>query len=52
MFQRVLHDHWTTIVPVISFVLTASVFGIALIRSLRMKKGQVEALAKLPLDED
>ena len=51
MFQRVLHEQWTSIIPVISFVLIFGVFVVATIRALRMKQVEREHLASLPLEE-
>lgn len=50
MFHRVIHENWTTIVPVISFVVTVSVFTFATIRALRLPKERREELARMPLD--
>lgn len=51
MFHRIIHDHWTEIVPIVGFVLTFAVFLAALIRTLIMQKSQVQHLASLPLEE-
>jgi uncharacterized membrane protein (DUF373 family) len=51
MFQRVLHEQWTSIIPVISFVLIFGVFVVATIRALRMKQGEREHLSSLPLED-
>ena len=52
MFHRIVHDHWTDIVPILGFVLTFAVFITALIRSLLMQKTRVQHLAMLPLEAD
>lgn len=52
MFHRIIHDHWTDIVPIIGFVLTFAVFMSALVWSLLMHKSRVQHLAMLPLEED
>jgi uncharacterized membrane protein (DUF373 family) len=51
MFHRVLHEQWTSIIPILSFVLIFGVFVVATIRALRMKQGDREHLASLPLEE-
>ncbi len=51
MFHRVLHEQWTSIIPVISFVLISGVFIVATIRALRMKQGESQHLSSLPLDD-
>ncbi len=50
MFHRVIHENWTTIVPILSFFGTVSVFTIATIRALRIPKERREELARMPLD--
>ncbi|MBK1882105.1 hypothetical protein JIN85_06755 [Luteolibacter pohnpeiensis] len=51
MFKRILHEDWTHIIPFISFGLTFAVFVVATIRALRIRPGERERLATLPLDE-
>ncbi len=50
MFQRVIHEHWVAIVPIISFVITAGVFLFVSIRAIRLPKARREQLAAIPLD--
>lgn len=52
MFQRVIHENWATIVPIISFVITAGVFTLITVRALRLPKSRREHLASLPLDHE
>lgn len=52
MFKRILHDDWTTIVPIIAFIATFLVFVIAIVRSIRMKKSAREHMSSLPLEDD
>jgi len=51
MFDRIIHEDWTTIIPMISFWIIFLVFLGAAIRSLVMKKSEVERMAALPLDD-
>ena len=51
MFHRVSHEQWTSIIPVLSFVLISGVFVVATLRALRMKRGEREHLASLPIEE-
>jgi len=51
MFKRILHEHWTEIIPIISFVIMFLVFVITTIRALRIRPSQREHLASLPLDQ-
>jgi hypothetical protein len=50
MFHRVIHENWTTIVPIISFVFTAGIFLFVSIRAIRLPKDRREKLARIPLD--
>lgn len=50
MFHRVIHENWTAIVPIISFVITAGVFLFVSIRAIRLPKNRREELASIPLD--
>lgn len=51
MFQRVIHENWATIIPIISFCVTAGVFLFVSIRALSLPKERREKLANIPLDE-
>lgn len=51
MFQRIIHEQWAQIVPIISFVLTAGVFIAVTIRALLLSKQNREHLANLPLED-
>jgi hypothetical protein len=50
MFHRVIHENWTTIVPIISFVVTAGVFLFVSIRAICLPKKRRERLSRIPLD--
>lgn len=51
MWNRIEYADWATIIPVIAFVLTFSVFVILVTRTLLMKKSQAVQLARLPLED-
>ncbi len=51
MFKRVVHDDWTTIVPMIAFGLMFAVFAITTIRAMRLDRSERERLATLPLKD-
>jgi hypothetical protein len=51
MFKRIIHEQWTMVVPIISFILTAAVFLIFTIRALIMRKSDTTHLSSLPLTE-
>lgn len=51
MWNRIEYAEWTTVVPIIAFVLTFSVFVILVTRAMLMKKSRIAELARLPLDD-
>lgn len=52
MFKRIIYDDWTTIVPLISFWFTFSVFLVICLRALFLKKDTVRHMEHLPLEEE
>jgi len=52
MFQRILYDEWTGLVPVASFCLTFGVFLAITVRALLFKKKFVRHMGELPLADD
>jgi hypothetical protein len=51
MLQRVIHENWTSIVPIISFAVTAGIFLLVSIRALTLPKDRRETLANIPFDQ-
>lgn len=51
MFQRVMHQDWAAIVPIVSFIITAGFFIAISVRAMLLKKPDREHLANLPLDD-
>ena len=51
MFQRVIHQDWDAIIPIISFVITAGFFIAISIRAIRLGKSEREHLANIPLED-
>lgn len=51
MFHRVIYDNWTTLVPIISFIVMFTVFLITTIRALRIDPEEDKRLASLPLED-
>ena len=51
MYSRVLYEQWHSIVPVVAFGVTLTVFTFAFIRSLVMRKDKADAMAAKPLDD-
>ncbi|MDD3179377.1 MAG: hypothetical protein PHQ04_03400 [Opitutaceae bacterium] len=52
MFSRIIYEDWQLIFPIVALLVAATIFATASWRTLRMKKTQVDHLARLPLDED
>jgi hypothetical protein len=51
MFKRVVHEDWTTIVPMLAFGLMFGVFIVTTLRALRLDRAERERLATLPLKD-
>jgi hypothetical protein len=51
MYSRVLYEPWHSIVPIVAFVVTFTVFTFAFIRSVVMRKDTADAMAAKPLDD-
>jgi hypothetical protein len=51
MYARVVYDQWHSIVPVVAFVVTFTVFSLAMIRSAMMRKEKADMMAAKPLDD-
>ncbi len=52
MFQRVIHENWAAIVPIISFTVTAGIFLLVTFRALTIPRSRSEKLACIPLEEN
>jgi amino acid permease len=52
MFKRILHEEWATVIPIIAFAFTFTIFIVAIVRSVRMKKATREHMSALPLEDD
>ena len=52
MFERIFHEDWTTVVPIIAFLITFIFFLAITIRAFRMKKETQQHLSSLPLQDD
>jgi len=49
MFQRIIHENWVDLVPMISFAIMFTVFIVTTLRALRMAPAERERLAALPI---
>lgn len=49
MFQRITHESWVTIIPMLAFGIMFTVFVVTTIRALRLPAGERNRLAALPL---
>jgi len=52
MFSRIHYDNWQTVIPLIAFILTFTVFIYFSIRALFMRRPQIESMSNLPLEND
>jgi hypothetical protein len=52
MFSRVQYEHWHTIIPMVAFALTFTVFVYFFVRALRMQRTKADAMSNLPLEND
>lgn len=51
MYRRVLYENWHSIVPVVAFGVTFTIFSFAFIRALLMRKDKAGEMAAKPLDD-
>jgi len=51
MFRRIIFDHWVSIFPLISFVVTATVYFAISRQALRMTPEQTERLSRMPFED-
>ncbi len=52
MFDRIIYADWHVVFPVVAFLAAAGIFAAICWRALRMKRGEVERFARLPLEDD
>jgi hypothetical protein len=52
MFKRVIFENWTEWIPELSFWLTFGVFLAIVLRVVVMKRGTIEHLENLPLEDE
>lgn len=52
MFKRIIYDEWTSLIPLISFWFTFSVFLAISLRAFLLRRKTVEYLGQLPLQDD
>jgi hypothetical protein len=52
MLRRIIMEEWATIVPIISFAVTVTVFLTASVRALTLSKIRREELANIPFGEN
>lgn len=51
MLQRIIHENWASIVPIISFAVTAGIFLLVSIRAITLPRERREALSRIPFDQ-
>ena len=52
MFQRVIYEDWQMIFPIAAFDAAAAIYILVVWRVVHMQHGQLDRLARMPLDED
>jgi len=52
MFQRILYEDRQLVFPIVAFTAAAAFFVVMSWRALRMKRPQVERLARMPLEAE
>lgn len=52
MFRRVITESWHDWAPCVAFALTFTIFTVAFIRALLMRRESVQRIALLPLDDE
>ncbi|MDD2764378.1 MAG: hypothetical protein PHE83_10430 [Opitutaceae bacterium] len=52
MFQRIQYEDWQLVFPIVAFAVAAAFFVVMSWRVLRMKRPQVERLARMPLEAE
>jgi hypothetical protein len=52
MFQRVSYEDWQLAFPIVAFGAAAAIFAAVVWRAMRMKRPQLERLARMPLEDD
>lgn len=50
MFKRLAYESWIEWIPIVAFALTFGLFCIFVVRALRMRKGDIDHMAELPLE--
>ncbi len=52
MFERIIYEDWHVVFPIAAFIVAATFFAVMSWHALRMKRPQVDRLARLPLEDD
>jgi hypothetical protein len=52
MFQRVIYEDWQMIFPIVAFAAASSICILVVWRVAHMQRGQLDRLARMPLEED
>lgn len=52
MFSRIHYEQWHTVIPVVAFIITFTVFVYFFIRALRMQRSKAQSMSNLPLAND
>lgn len=52
MFHRISYDEWTSVVPIIAFILTFGAFLVLTLRAVAMRRARRDYMARMPLQDD
>lgn len=52
MFQRINYEEWQTLIRIVGFFFFALIFLVVCYRVMRMKKGTVDRMEHMPLEDD
>jgi hypothetical protein len=52
MFQRVFYEDWQLVFAMVAFAAAVTLCGAVVWRAVRMQRGQLDRLARMPLEDD
>jgi flagellar biogenesis protein FliO len=52
MFQRVFYEDWQLVFPIVALAAAAAFFCAIIWRTVRMQRGQLDRLARMPLEDE
>jgi hypothetical protein len=52
MFQRVIYENWQLVFPIVAFGAAVAICCVVIWRVVHMQRGQLDRLARMPLEDD